>query len=85
MTTIRATGGWLYLAVSHRKVRLAVSHRKVRLAGSHRKVCSTEWIDLYSRRVVGWAKGATMEAPLVLEALNRALGHRQIDADQLLI
>ena len=42
------------------------------------------WIDLYSRRVVGWAMGATMEATLVLEALNRALGHRQIESDQLL-
>ena len=29
--------------------------------------------------------GATMEATLVLEALNRALGHRQIEPDQLLI
>jgi transposase InsO family protein len=43
------------------------------------------WIDLYSRRVVGWAMGATMEATLVLEALNRALGHRWIEPDQLLI
>jgi transposase InsO family protein len=43
------------------------------------------WIDLYSRRVVGWAIGATMEATLVLEALHRALGHRQIEPDQLLI
>ena len=43
------------------------------------------WIDLYSRRVIGWAMGATMEATLVLEALNRALGHRQIEPDQLLI
>jgi len=43
------------------------------------------WIDLYSRRVVGWAMGATMEATLVLEALNRALGHRQIEPDGLLI
>jgi putative transposase len=43
------------------------------------------WIDLYSRRVVGWAMGATMEAALVLESLNRALGHRQIEPDQLLI
>jgi putative transposase len=43
------------------------------------------WIDLYSRRVVGWAMGATMEATLVLEALNRALGHRQVEPDQLLI
>ena len=29
--------------------------------------------------------GATMEATLVLEALNRALGHRQIEPEQLLI
>jgi putative transposase len=43
------------------------------------------WIDLYRRRVVGWAMGATMEATLVLRALNRALGHRQIEPDQLLI
>ena len=43
------------------------------------------WIDLPSRRVVGWAMGATMEATLVLEALNWALGHRQIEPDQLLI
>ncbi len=43
------------------------------------------WIDLYSRRVVGWTMGSTMEATLVLEALNRALGHRQIEPDQLLI
>jgi putative transposase len=43
------------------------------------------WIDLYSRRVVGWAMGATMEATLVLEALNRALGHQQIEPDQLLV
>ena len=43
------------------------------------------WIDLYSRRVIGWAMAATMEFTLVLEALNRALGHRQIEPDQLLI
>jgi transposase InsO family protein len=43
------------------------------------------WIDLYSRRVVGWTMGATMEATLVLEALNRALGHRQIESDHLLV
>jgi transposase InsO family protein len=43
------------------------------------------WIDLYSRRVVGWAMGSTMEAILVLEGLNRALGHRQIEPHQLLI
>ena len=43
------------------------------------------WVDLYSRRVIGWAMGSSMEATLVLEALNRALGHRQIAPDQLLI
>jgi transposase InsO family protein len=43
------------------------------------------WIDLYSRRVVGWAMGVTMGATLVLEALNRALGHRLIKPDQLLV
>ncbi len=30
MTTIRATGGWRYLAVSHRQMCSAGSHRKVR-------------------------------------------------------
>lgn len=29
--------------------------------------------------------GTTMEAPVVLEALNRALGHRQLEPDQLKI
>jgi transposase InsO family protein len=43
------------------------------------------WIDLHSRRVVGWALSTTMETTLVLEALNRALGHRRIEPDQLLI
>ncbi|MCX5943970.1 MAG: hypothetical protein NTZ53_01370 [Cyanobacteria bacterium] len=55
------------------------------LALSHRKLHSTEWIDPYRRGVVGWAMGDTMEATLVLEALNRALGRRQIEPDQLLI
>ncbi|MEB3331513.1 MAG: IS3 family transposase [Synechococcaceae cyanobacterium] len=43
------------------------------------------WIDLYSRRVVGWAMRSIMVAALVLEALNRALGHRQLEPDQLVI
>ena len=43
------------------------------------------WIDPYSRRVVGWAMDATMEAAVVLEALNRSLGHRQIEPGQLLL
>ena len=43
------------------------------------------WIDLFSRRVVGWALDARMDTALVIEALSRALGHRQVEPDQLLI
>jgi transposase InsO family protein len=43
------------------------------------------WIDLFSRRVVGWALESQMDAALVVEALNRALGHRQVEPDQLLL
>jgi transposase InsO family protein len=43
------------------------------------------WIDLFSRRIVGWKLDQRMDAPLVIEALNRALGHRQVEPDQLLI
>jgi len=34
-------------------------------------------IDLYSRRVVGWAFGSTLETTLVIEALDMALRQRQ--------
>jgi transposase InsO family protein len=43
------------------------------------------WIDLFSRRVVGWKLDQRMDAALVVEALNRALGHRQVDSAQLLV
>jgi transposase InsO family protein len=43
------------------------------------------WIDLFSRRVVGWKLDYRMDAALVIEALNRALGHRQVEPEQLLI
>jgi putative transposase len=43
------------------------------------------WIDLFSRRVVGWKLDERMDAALVIEALNRALGQRQVKAEQLLI
>ena len=43
------------------------------------------WIDLYSRRVVGWKLEQRMDADLVIEALNRALGQRQVEPEQLLI
>ncbi|MBI3850985.1 MAG: IS3 family transposase, partial [Verrucomicrobia bacterium] len=34
-------------------------------------------LDLWSRRVVGWATEASLHAPLVLAALQMALRHRQ--------
>ena len=43
------------------------------------------WIDLFSRRVVGWKLDVRMDAALVIEALNRALGHRQVEPETLLI
>jgi putative transposase len=43
------------------------------------------WIDLFSRRVVGWTLDQRMDAALVIEAFSRALGHRQVAPDQLLI
>jgi transposase InsO family protein len=43
------------------------------------------WIDLYSRRVVGWKLDQRMDATLVIEALNRALGHRRVEPEKLLI
>jgi len=55
------------------------------LAVSHREGCSAKWMDLFSRRVVGWSLGASMEASLVLEALNLALGQRQMEPEQLLM
>lgn len=43
------------------------------------------WIDLYSRRVVRCKLDPRMDATLVIEALNRALGHRQVEPEKLLI
>ena len=43
------------------------------------------WIDLFSRRVVGWKLDHRMDAALVIEALNRALGHRQVEPETLLL
>jgi transposase InsO family protein len=43
------------------------------------------WIDLFSRRVVGWTLDRRMDASLVIEALNRALGHRRVEPEQLLV
>jgi transposase InsO family protein len=43
------------------------------------------WIDLFSRRVVGWTLAVRMGAALVVEALHRALGHRQVELETLLL
>ncbi len=43
------------------------------------------WIDLFSRRVVGRTLDQRIDAALVVEALNRALGHRQVEPAQLLL
>jgi putative transposase len=42
-------------------------------------------IDLYRRRVIGWAVEARIEDTLMLKALNRAMRHRHFDPNQLLI
>ncbi|WP_254940450.1 DDE-type integrase/transposase/recombinase [Cyanobium sp. Morenito 9A2] len=43
------------------------------------------WVDLFSRRVVGWKIDRRMEASLVVEAHNRSLGHRQVEPEQLIL
>lgn len=43
------------------------------------------WIDLFSRRIVGWKLDHRMDTALVIEALNRALGHRQVEPEKLLL
>lgn len=43
------------------------------------------WMDLFSRRIVGWTLGSSLEGTLVIEALHRALGQRQVNPDALLI
>jgi transposase InsO family protein len=40
-------------------------------------------LDLYSRKIVGWAMGLTIDAALVLRALAMALAHRQPPANLL--
>ena len=37
-------------------------------------------LDFYSRRIVGWATGASLAAELVLRALPMALRHRRLPA-----
>jgi len=43
------------------------------------------WIDLFSRRVAGWTLAQRMDAALVIETLNRALVHRQVEPETLLV
>jgi len=55
------------------------------LAVSRREVSWRVLHDLYSRRVVGWKLAHRMDTDLVMEALNRALGHRRVEPEQLTI
>jgi putative transposase len=43
------------------------------------------WMDLHSRRIIGWALGDTLESSLVTEALERAFGCRAANLDELMI
>lgn len=43
------------------------------------------WMDLYSRRIIGWKIGSNMESELVTKALNRALILRRINPSKLVI
>ena len=43
------------------------------------------WMDLHSRRIIGWALGETLESSLVIEALERAFGCRSVNLDELMI
>ncbi|WP_396122300.1 DDE-type integrase/transposase/recombinase [Cyanobium sp. ATX 6A2] len=42
------------------------------------------WIDLFSRRVVGWTLDQRKDAALVVEALHSPLAHRLVEPEQLL-
>ena len=46
---------------------------------------STSSNDLFNRRVVGWMLDQPMDAALVIEALHRALGHRRVEPETLLL
>jgi putative transposase len=43
------------------------------------------WMDLHSRRIIGWALRETLDASLVTEALDRAFGCRSVNLDELMI
>jgi putative transposase len=43
------------------------------------------WMDLHSRRHIGWALGETLESSLVTEALEHAFGCRSVNLDELMI
>lgn len=42
-------------------------------------------LDLFSRRVVGWATSARLETPLATSALQMAFARRRLDPDRLLL
>jgi hypothetical protein len=41
----------------------------------HIAFCSASFLDLYSRRVIGWAVSNRMKRNLTIRALDMALGH----------
>ena len=43
------------------------------------------WMDLHSRRIIGWALRDSLDASLVTEALDRAFGSRSVNLDELMI
>lgn len=43
------------------------------------------WMDLHSRRIIGWALRETLKSSLVTEALERAFGCRSVNLDELMI
>lgn len=45
----------------------------------------TVWMDLHSRRIIGWALRETLKSSLVTEALERAFGSRSVNLDELMI
>ena len=55
----------------------------IRIAAGRRYLAV--WINLCTRRVFGWKLDARMDAALVIEALHRALGQRQVEPEQLLL
>ncbi|MFN6337933.1 MAG: DDE-type integrase/transposase/recombinase [Cyanobacteriota bacterium] len=55
------------------------------MKGTHLRRYLAVWMDLHSRRIIGWALGEALESSLVTEALERAFGCRSVNLDELMI